>query len=403
MYCASYIFSLLLFLYAAINVLYLLVVAVAGRWVRPAQYAAAAEKKRIAVLITSFMEDAVILDTVRAATQHNYPAERFDVFLAADRLQPETLAKLRQLPVILHEVHFETGSKAKSLNHLLNVIDENSYEIALILDGDNIMEEGFLDKVNAAFDAGFGAVQGHRTAKNRNTPIALLDALSEETNNHLFRKGQRALGFSSATIGSGMAFRFSKLKEVYNKPGILDNPACDREVDFEMMKAGIVVEYLDGAHVLDEKVAGRHVYRRQRRRWLESQLVHLRLFFSRRERVVHKTKDYWNKLFINLIPPRLLFTALLGAVLLIYLLQYLFHFHLLSFPLLPWLILCGLYFIALLLSIPGAFYTFTTLAALAHLPVLLFAMLKAATGLKPSRKEFVHTPKTFTKENESPK
>ena len=135
------------------------------------------------------------------------------------------------------------------------------------------------------FKIGYHAVQGHRAAKNRNTPIATLDAISEEINNHLFRKAQRALGFSSSLIGSGMAFEFSSLKKVYNKPGILDNPACDREVDFEMMKNGIVVQYLDDAVVLDEKVSNRNVLEKQRRRWLESQILHLKLFFSKSEHV----------------------------------------------------------------------------------------------------------------------
>src|SRR5690606_24787283 len=130
------------------------------------------------------------------------------------------------------------------LNYLLNTINENDYDIALVLDGDNIMQPGFLEKINTAFNNGFNAVQGHRTAKNKNTPLATLDALSEEINNHLFRKAQRVLGFSCALIGSGMAFQFKKLKEIYNKPGIIDNPACDREVDFEIMKADITIEYL---------------------------------------------------------------------------------------------------------------------------------------------------------------
>jgi hypothetical protein len=50
------------------------------------------------------------------------------------------------------------------------------------------------------------AVQGHRTAKNTNNSWAILDAISEEINNNIFRKGHRVLGLSSAIIGSGMAF-----------------------------------------------------------------------------------------------------------------------------------------------------------------------------------------------------
>ena len=50
----------------------------------------------------------------------------------------------------------------------------------------------FLKKINAAFAHGYVAVQGHRTAKNMNTSWAILDAVSEEINNNIFRKGHTA-------------------------------------------------------------------------------------------------------------------------------------------------------------------------------------------------------------------
>ena len=62
-------------------------------------------------------------------------------------------------------------------------------KLSMILDADNIMKEGCLESVNAAFQEGANAVQCHRTAKNQQTSVAVLDAISEEINNHLFRKG----------------------------------------------------------------------------------------------------------------------------------------------------------------------------------------------------------------------
>ncbi len=393
-----HILFILLFVFSAVCILYLLIAAIAGHFRKKMTYLPSIHKKRIAVLITSYKEDEVIVQTALRASAHNYDPAYFDVFLAAQALQSETLLALNRLRVNLSVVDFKNGSKAKSLNYLLNNIDEENYEIAVVLDGDNIMEDGFLEKVDTAFNNGLRAVQGHRTAKNRNTPVAMLDAVSEEINNHLFRKAQRAMSLSAATIGSGMAFEFRKLKEVYNKPGILDNPACDREVDFEMMKAGITVEYLDNARILDEKVSRAHVYEKQRRRWMESQIIHLRLFFSGKERVAHKTKDYWNKLFINLIPPRIIFIALFGFIFCICLLQNIFHFHILEPPARAWSALFIAYTVSMLLSIPKHLYTVKTVRAFLYIPILLFSFLKAAFSLKPARKEFIHTPKEFRDE-----
>lgn len=391
-YESTHIFFLLVFIYTAVNLLYLFIASVAGYFYQNRSYSAFSVKKRIAVLITSFKEDEVIVNTAYQASVHKYAD--FDVYLAADQLQLSTMEALYRLKINTVPVVFKNGSKARSLNYLLNYINEADYDIAVVLDGDNIMDAGFLEKINTSFHRNYKAVQGHRTAKNKNTPVALLDAISEEINNHLFRQAQRVFGFSSSTIGSGMAFEFSKLKEIYNKPGILDNPACDREVDFEMMKSGIVVEYIRNAYVYDEKVSGQKVYQTQRMRWMESQVIHLRLFLK--EKVPNKTKDYWNKLFINLIPPRILFIGLFGVLFFIYLLQYFIHTSIIGIPFTAWLILLLVYVSTMLLSIPRSLYSLQSLKALLYLPVLLFALLSALAGMKSSRKEFIHTPKSFT-------
>jgi cellulose synthase/poly-beta-1,6-N-acetylglucosamine synthase-like glycosyltransferase len=393
-----HIIFLVLFVYLSVNTLYFFIIAVAGRLYRPVNYQPSAAKKKIAVLIPSYKEDEVILTTARKAKSHDYPADFFDVFVAADQLKPETVGLLKEIPVNVLEVKFDLSSKARSLNKLLNHIAENEYEVAMILDGDNIMAPGCLEKVNTAFQKGFRAVQCHRVAKNKNTAVAVLDAMSEEINNNIFRKGQRALGFSSSTIGSGMAFEFNKLKEIYNKPGILGNPACDREVDFEIMKADICIEFIDDAYVLDEKVSSRSVYQRQRTRWLESQIIHLRLFFDGKEGKLHKTKDYWNRLFFNLAPPRLLFLLSFCIVFAIFMVEYFLNAHILYPQYLYWFTLTIIFISVMVVSVPRSLYSWSTLKALCYVPLLTFSMLKALFSMNVKRKEFLHTPKVHTGE-----
>lgn len=390
------IVSWIIFIYLSINVLYLLALAIAGR-LRPRQrFDVSPAKKRIAVLIPSYKEDNIIVDTARKARAHNYPATHFDVFLAADQLKPETVAALKAIPVQVLEVQFEIGSKARSLNKLLNWIPENQYEVGIILDADNVMVDGCLEKVNDAFQQGYRSVQCHRMAKNRNTPVAVLDALSEEINNHFFRQGTRALGLSSSTIGSGMAFEFNKIKDIYNKPGILGNPACDREVDFELMKADVTIEYLQDALVLDEKVSSQKVYEGQRTRWFESQIIHLKLFFDKAQGRLPKTINFWNKLFLNLIPPRLIFLMVFGAIGATGVFSYVTGIHFLVPATVYWMWLTAGFFLAFVIAIPPAFYSRDTLKALMHIPALLLSVIRALFRMKVSRKEFIHTPKTFT-------
>jgi cellulose synthase/poly-beta-1,6-N-acetylglucosamine synthase-like glycosyltransferase len=395
-YNILHILFIILFIYLSINIFYLLIASIAGRIKKIRSGNIHPVKKKIAVLITSHKEDEVIVNTARSASRHNYPEQYFDIYLAADQLKKSTIDELKKLRVNVSELNFPSGSKARSLNFLLNKINENEYDIALVLDGDNIMLPGFLEKINTAFQNGWRAVQAHRTAKNINTPVAILDAISEEINNHLFRKAQRVMGFSSSLIGSGMAFDFTKLKEVYNKAGILDNPACDREVDFEMMKEGIEVEYLEDAILLDEKVSSKNVFENQRRRWLESQALHLKLFFSKKENVSHKSKNYWNKLFINLLPPRIIFLGIFILIFLVCLIQLFSHVNITGISFSWWMILFSFYIISMIISTPARFLNAATAKAFMYLPSILFSFLKAGFTMRFSRKEFVHTPKTFT-------
>jgi cellulose synthase/poly-beta-1,6-N-acetylglucosamine synthase-like glycosyltransferase len=393
-----HIFFLVLFIYLTINTLYFFVIAVGGKLYKPVIYQPNPAKKKIAVLIPSYKEDEVILNTARKAKVHNYPTEFFDVFVAADQLKQETIRSLREIPVNVLEVKFELSSKARSLNQLLNHIPEDKFDIAIILDGDNIMMPDCLEKVNASFQKGFRAAQCHRIAKNKNTAVAVLDAMSEEINNNIFRKGQRALGFSSSTIGSGMAFEFKKLKEIYNKPGILGNPACDREVDFEIMKAEITIEFIDDAYVLDEKVSNRAVYQRQRTRWLESQIIHLRLFFDNKDETLRKTKDYWNRLFFNLAPPRLLFLLSFFLMFAIFIVEYFTKVQILFPEYLYWFIITIMFALVMIISVPRRLYSWSTVKALCHVPLLVFSMVKALFSMNVKRKEFLHTPKIHTGE-----
>ena len=193
----------ILFFYLCASTLYFFIIAIAGKVSRKPSYTIHPDKKRIAILIPSYREDEIIVNTALKAKQHNYPSSHFEVFVAAHHLKNETIEKLRAIPVQVLEVSFELGSKARSLNKLLNMIPEDLYDVAIILDADNIMLPGCLEKVNHAFQNGFRSVQSHRVAKNKNTPVAVLDAISEEINNHLFRRGLRAMGLSATVIGSG--------------------------------------------------------------------------------------------------------------------------------------------------------------------------------------------------------
>jgi cellulose synthase/poly-beta-1,6-N-acetylglucosamine synthase-like glycosyltransferase len=178
----------ILVVYFGIAAVYVFVFSFAGMFPLKTGNGNPEKLRKFAVLIPGYKEDAVIVEVAKDALNQNYPKDKFNVVIIADSFRSETIELLKKLPIILVDVSFEVSTKSKALNKAMKTIGDD-YDVALILDADNMMKPDFIEKINLAFDKGFHVVQGHRVAKNTNTAFAILDAISEEINNHIFRKG----------------------------------------------------------------------------------------------------------------------------------------------------------------------------------------------------------------------
>ncbi len=382
---ALHFISLLLFALCFITVAYTFFFSVAGHFYRRKTFLNNDKFKKIAVLIPSYKEDAVIVNSAKQALLQNYPSHFYDVYVIADSLQEETINELKKLPVQLFEVTFEISTKAKALNEAFRRITK-SYDFAVILDADNIMSQGFLEKINNAAVSGCYAIQGHRTAKNKNTKYAILDAISEEANNHIMRKGQVAVGLSSSVIGSGMAFSFLYLKQVMSEIEAVGG--FDKELEMTLISDNHKIIYLDDAYVLDEKVQKSEVFANQRTRWVAAQFVYL--------------KKYWLKGILNLLIGRfdyankVMHYALVPKVILIGVLAIMGSVNLLFTSLLPgataWFVLLLSYFFAYAIAIPRSYWNMGMVQAIFSLPKTILIMFGALLQIKGANKKFIHTP-----------
>jgi cellulose synthase/poly-beta-1,6-N-acetylglucosamine synthase-like glycosyltransferase len=376
--------------------LYILVFSIASLLYKQKKYVDNGNIKKIAVLIPGYKEDGVILDVANIALQQDYPSDRYDVVIIADSFQQETLNTLKTLPIQLIEVSFDKSTKSKALNKAMATL-EREYDIAVVLDADNVMETDFLKKINAAFEYDIIAVQGHRTAKNTNNSWAVLDAISEEINNNIFRKGHRVLGLSSAIIGSGMAFRYNYFKTLMSTVTAVGG--FDKEIELKMLKEGRKIVYLDDALVYDEKIQKSEVFGNQRRRWLSAQLHYFKkdIVSAFKHLILKGNIDYFDKAIQFIQPPRIL---LLGAVMLCS-----FGFILTNYfldnpvPLTNyWVLLAVACVLSFVFSVPKSFYNLKTLNALARLPKGMLMMLLSLLKIKGANKTFIHTQHTSNSE-----
>lgn len=349
------------------------------------------KQRKVAVLIPGYKEDAVIVEVAKQALRQTYPTDLYEVVIIADSFQESTLTELKNLPLKLVEVSFEKSTKSKALNKAMEVIGDN-YDIALILDADNIMEPKFIEKINDSFNQGYKVVQGHRVAKNTNTPFAILDAVSEEVNNHIFRKGHRVLGLSSALIGSGMAFDYFFFKKMMSQVKAVGG--FDKELELELLRKRIKIEYLHEALVLDEKVQKSEVFANQRKRWLSAQFVYFQRYFwaGLKALFTKGNVDFFDKVYQMVSPPRVLLLGLVSMFSILYFTLGFFGWT--SILMVNPFLWYGSFFLTILafvFSVPRKFYTKRTLHAVLTLPKAFLLMFLSLFKLKGANKKFIHT------------
>jgi 1,2-diacylglycerol 3-beta-glucosyltransferase len=387
--------------FVVLTVLYIFVLAVAGHFGRADDIISVKNNlknqenntenttvfRKIGVLIPAYKEDRVIVETVTANLTQNYPADRFDLIVIADSLQTETLAALSKLPIRVVMVSFEASTVAKAINAALAQITDNQYDIITVSDADNLMATDFLARINTAFGQGWRAVQGHRVAKNLNTSVAVLDAISEEINNHLFRKGNRALGLSAAIIGSGMGIEPGLMRAAMQQ--LVTMGGYDKELEMNLVLAGITVGYLEDALIYDEKIANAAGFEKQRTRWIAAQWQFLTAYFGRG--LTDGLRGRWGSFFKvaqALILPRVLLLGLLGVCTVLGV----FIGNMVAWAL-PLATLFTL-IISLLLSIPAYLRQRITGRELLQIPVLMLRFVRAVFNIRKAFKSFLPTTHT---------
>ena len=378
-----YIFEYICWILASVAVAYPLIYSLASLGTRKSYYPTANKQHKFAILFPAYKEDRVIIPVVESFLQQHYPQELYKVIVISDHMQDTTNEHLAQLPITLLKANYENSSKAKALNFAMNHFGRDEFDAVVILDADNIVDTNFLLEINKVFDAGVQAIQAHRTAKNRNTDIAVLDGLSEEVNNSIFRRGHVRLGISSALIGSGMIFNYQWFHDNVKH---LVTTGEDKELEVLLLKQRIFIEFLDEVYVYDEKTQGEKGFYNQRRRWLATQFAQWgRVFKDLPRAILSGNIDYSDKLIQWMLPPRLI---LFGGIIVMGSIM-----QIIDWPLaLKWWALFLIMGVTLCLAIPDKLVDDRFKKSINKLP-LLFIMMVNLFRMKGMNKKFVNTEK----------
>ena len=333
------------------------------------------------VLFPAYSEDRVIVGSVKKFLFQNYPQDKYHVAVISDHQQESTERLLSDLPVTLLRPVFEKSSKAKALQYAISEVS-GQYDYVVVLDADNIVETDFLHRLNILLKEGYKAVQCHRCAKNSDSSVSVLDGVSEEINNTLFRKAHNLIGLSSALIGSGMCFDYSWFSSHVTK---LTTAGEDRELEVFLLREGIYIKYADDILVFDEKVSNADNFQRQRQRWMSAQVnCFLSMIRHLPEAVIRLNINYIDKTIQQMLIPRSM------------LLLFLLFMSLVMSAAAPWwsikwwslLVLTGL---SLFLAIPARLRTKSVFSKVGTLLRLSIKMARNVRHIDHKNEDFIHT------------
>jgi len=333
------------------------------------------------ILYPAYNEDRVIVPSVHKFLGQYYPYKSFHVVVISDHMKPETNEQLSQLPITLLQPVFEKSSKAKAMQYAMDQV-KDEYDYVVILDADNVVDSNFLTQLNETCAKGYKAIQCHRCAKNNDNDIAVLDGVSEEINNTIFRKAHNRIGLSSALIGSGMCFDYKWFKENVYK---LSTAGEDRELEALLLKQKVYIHYEENIHVFDEKVSNKDNFQKQRLRWMTAQIQSLlNLLPYIPKAILTGNIDFIDKTIQQaLIPRSMLVVLTFGFAFLITLVSREWC--------IKWWLLFVFICISLYVSTPKQLRSHSVFGKIVALPKLVWKMILNIMKIDHKNTDFIHT------------
>ena len=306
--------DLILFVWVLVTVLYLTVFAITSLFARHSQTPKAKNENRFIIIIPTKKNGISVEATVRSILGQTYSQRLFDVTVVANNEDEITLFHLAQQPITLLTPNYSDNIWTKSLQVAINNLPQfKIYDSAIILEAGDLVEPEFLQQMNDAYEsAGTKVIQAHKLALNRDTTSARLEAIFEEINNSIFRRGHISVGLSASMASSGMVFNFDWFKK-----HILAAKAswADKDLEATIMREYIYVDYFDNIFVYSEKARQAEDFNRKRINWITTQW---KTFFHNIHylpaALINRHYDLIDKLLQWMLIPRIVMMAIIIAM-----------------------------------------------------------------------------------------
>ncbi len=255
--------------------------------------------RRFAVLLPAYNEEKVIRFSLESFKKMDYPAGRFDIFLAADHCTDETMSIAAGLgvKVLDYSGPGKKPGKGRALKWATERVlaiggsaplndsfagpspfeapaknagaKEDGYDAICYFDADSLAHPRFLKAMNSHLAAGETAVQGRQLAKNTDCCLSRILAAGHIVSNRFFQRPKYALGLSATLHGKGMCFsRETAALYPWDETCLTE----DLEMQMRLIRAGVRITWAEDAIVYDEEPENLRAYIIRNVRWTRGSL-----------------------------------------------------------------------------------------------------------------------------------
>jgi cellulose synthase/poly-beta-1,6-N-acetylglucosamine synthase-like glycosyltransferase/peptidoglycan/xylan/chitin deacetylase (PgdA/CDA1 family) len=224
-------------------------------------------KPSVAVIIPAFNEEKVIVQTVRAALDSDYPDLRVIVVDDGSKDRTHQITEQAFQPEIasgrLVLLTKENAGKAEALNYGLKFCTE---EIFVGIDADTLIAPSAISRLVPHFlDRRVAAVAGNAKVGNRVNVWTRWQALEYITSQNFERRALNTLAAVTVVPGALGAWRTSLVRDAGGYH--IDTVAEDADLTMALLKSGYRIEYEDRALAYTEAPISARGLMRQRFRW----------------------------------------------------------------------------------------------------------------------------------------
>ena len=227
---------IILFWFCEVNVLYYAFLYIVGLIAHKQKYPIVEDKQKFCILVPCHNEGPVVAATVENYTHIQYNKDLFDIYFIADNCNDDTAAVLEEAIKKYNATNFhvlvrsdspsDQRGKPYAIKWAHDTLESqnkfySAYDMMMILDADNFVDEGILKHVNSQYLAIKEKrrpvmIQCYLDSKNKNGLVARGYFEAYRVMNPFWQMSKQKLNLVPGIGGTGFAMDTKFLKEIIN-------------------------------------------------------------------------------------------------------------------------------------------------------------------------------------------